>query len=95
MSGGGLGLGMWITLFGFVIMSGTRWIGDNPHTTFTHPTFDTLSPTFYHRYGYVDIVMTTFFPLTLSGRPFFYYICFPDKKGVSSVMGGGTSLRVL
>jgi len=36
--------------------------------------------------------MTTFFPLTLSGGPLFYYIRFPDKKGVSSVMGGETNV---
>jgi hypothetical protein len=38
--------------------------------------------------------MTTFSPLTISGRPFFYYIHFPDKKGRVSVRGGETSLRV-
>jgi len=32
--------------------------------------------------------MTTFSPLTLSGRPLFYYICFPDKKGGLSTRRG-------
>ena len=36
--------------------------------------------------------MTTFSPLTVSGGPFFYYIQFPDKKVVSSVMGGETTV---
>jgi hypothetical protein len=36
--------------------------------------------------------MTTFSPLTVSGEPYFYYIRFPDKKGVSSVMGGETNV---
>jgi hypothetical protein len=36
--------------------------------------------------------MTTFFPLTLSGGPFFYYIRFPDKKGTLSVEGGETTV---
>ena len=36
--------------------------------------------------------MTTFSPLTLSGEGFFYYIRFPDKKGVSSVIGGETNV---
>ena len=39
--------------------------------------------------------MTTFFPLTISGRPLFYYIYSPDKKGRVSVRRGETSLRVL
>jgi hypothetical protein len=73
---------------------GTRCIGDNPLTHIPSPTLYTLSPTFYHRYGYVDSVMTTFFPLTLSGRPLFYYVYSPDKKGRVSVRSAGTSLRV-
>ena len=36
--------------------------------------------------------MTTFSPLTVSGEGFFYYIRFPDKKVVSSVMGGETTV---
>ena len=36
--------------------------------------------------------MTTFFPLTLSGGPFFYYIRFPDNKGTLSVEGGETTV---
>ena len=71
---------------------GTRCIGDNPLTHFCTIPHLLVSPTFYHRYGYGDIVMTTFFPLTLSGRPFFYYIRFPDNKGTLSVEGGETTV---
>jgi hypothetical protein len=71
---------------------GTRWNGDNPLSPYLSPTLHTLSPTFYHRYGYVDSVMTTFFPLTIVWGPYFYYIRFPDKKGVSSIMGGETNV---
>ncbi len=44
---------------------GTRCIGDNPLTGFWFPTLVLIPPTFTHRNGYGDIVMTTFFPLTL------------------------------
>jgi len=71
---------------------GTRCIGDNPLTGFWFPTYVLIPPTFYHHFLYYDIVMTTFFPLTLSGRPFFYYIRFPDKKGTLSVEGGETNV---
>ena len=71
---------------------GTRCIGDNPLTHFCTIPHLLVSPTFYHRNGYGDIVMTTFFPLTLSGEGFFYYIRFPDKKGVVSVEGGETTV---
>lgn len=74
---------------------GTRWNGDNPLTPYLSPTTTTFSPTFYHRFPYGYSVMTTFFPLTISGRPLFYYIYFPDKKGRVSVRRGETSLRVL
>jgi hypothetical protein len=67
---------------------GTRWHGDNPLTPFCGNTFTTHSPTFYHRYGYVDSIKTTLFPLTLSGRPLFYYVYSPDKKGRVSVERG-------
>jgi len=67
---------------------GTRWHGDNPLTPFCGNTFTTHSPTFYHRYGYVDGIKTTLFPLTLSGRPLFYYVYSPDKKGRVSVERG-------
>ncbi len=40
----------------------------------------TFSPTFYHRYWVPDSVNPTFFPLTLSVGPYFYYIHFPAKK---------------
>jgi hypothetical protein len=71
---------------------GTRWNGDNPFDGFWVPTLILIPPTFYHRNGYGDIVMTTFFPLTLSGGPFFYYIRFPDNKGTLSVEGGETTV---
>ena len=71
---------------------GTRWNGDNPLTPFWTNTFTTLSPTFYHHFLYYDSIKTTFFPLTLSGGPFFYYIRFPDKKGTLSVEGGETTV---
>ena len=71
---------------------GTRCIGDNPLTGFWFPTYVLIPPTFYHGFPCSDIVMTTFFPLTLSGGPFFYYIRFPDKKGVSSPLGGETTV---
>jgi hypothetical protein len=37
--------------------------------------------------------MTTLFPLTLSGEGFFYYVCFPDKKGRVSLRRGETTVR--
>ena len=71
---------------------GTRWHGDNPLTHIPSPTQYTLPPTFYHRYGYVDSIKTTLFPLTLSGRPLFYYVYSPDKKGRVSVERGETNV---
>ena len=71
---------------------GTRCIGDNPLTHFWGFPHLLVSPTFYHHFLYYDIVMTTFFPLTLSGGPFFYYIRFPDNKGTLSVEGGETTV---
>lgn len=44
---------------------GTRWNGDNPLTPFWSPTCILFPPTFYHQYGYGNIVMTTLFPLTI------------------------------
>ena len=44
---------------------GTRWNGDNPLTGFWGFPLLYVSPTFTHRNGYGDIVMTTFFPLTI------------------------------
>jgi len=74
---------------------GTRWYGDNPLAPYNTPTYTIYIPTFSHHFLYGYSVMTIFFPLTLSGRPLFYYICFPDKKGMPSGIGVGTSLRVL
>jgi len=45
---------------------GTRCIGDNPLTGFWFPTYVLIPPTFTHGNGYGDIVMTTFFPLTIA-----------------------------
>ena len=69
---------------------GTRWNGDNPLAHIHTPTYTIYSPTFSHRFPCSYSVMTIFFPLTLSGRPLFYYICFPDKKGMPSGLGGET-----
>ena len=71
---------------------GTRQHGDNPLTHFWFPTYVLIPPTFYHHFLYYDIVMTTLFPLTISGRPFFYYIRNPAKKGTLSVEGGETTV---
>ena len=90
---------MWITSGGKIwICQNVRGLvimGIIPCPHICTPTYYTLTPTFYHRFLCNDSVMTTFSPLTISGRPFFYYIHFPDKKGMSSVMGAETSLRVL
>jgi hypothetical protein len=61
---------------------GTRYDGDNPLDPLS-PTFSSiLFPHFTTAYGPHVYVNTTFSPLTLSGGPVFYYICFPDKKGM-------------
>jgi hypothetical protein len=73
---------------------GTRVDGDNPLDTYSPLFVLTQFTTFYHRYGYVNSVMTNLFPLTIAGRPVFYYIYFLAKKGVVSVGRGETSLRV-
>ena len=80
-------------LFGIVIMSGDWHNGDNPLHTYSPLHLTTLSPTFHHHYGYVYSVMTTFFPLTVSWEGFFYYTCFPDKKGGLSSGRGETTVR--
>jgi hypothetical protein len=55
-------------------MSGERYMGDNPFGGICFPHSMPLSPTmssgFMAGYG----VMTTFSPLTVSGRLLFYYI---------------------
>lgn len=71
---------------------GTRCIGDNPLTGFWFPTYVLIPPTFTHGFPCGDIVMTTFFPLTIAGGPFFYYIRNPAKKGTLSVRGGETTV---
>ena len=69
-------------------MSGELKIGDNPLPPLLSFSLSPHSTTFYHRYCARNSVMTTFFPLRLSGRPLFYYIHFPDKKGRLSVERG-------
>jgi hypothetical protein len=67
-------------------------MGDNP--------LDTLSPlftlthitTFYHRFLCHICKKTTFFPLTLSGRPVFYYIYSLAKKVILSIERGETNV---
>jgi hypothetical protein len=79
---------VWITfygeIFGFDKMSGERYMGDNPFGGFwfphSLPHSPTMSSEFMAGYG----VMTTFSPLTISGRPYFYYIYFLAKKGLVS-----------
>jgi hypothetical protein len=71
---------------------GTRVDGDNPLDTYSPLFVLTLNPTFYHRYGYVDSVMTNLFPLTTPTGPVFYYIYFLAKKGVVSVRRGETNV---
>jgi hypothetical protein len=73
---------------------GTRWNGDNPLAPYWDHSFVPFSPTFPHPFLYHDSIMTTLFPLTISGRPFFYYMCFPDKKGGVSTRRGETTLGV-
>ena len=71
---------------------GTLVDGDNPLDTYSLLFTLTLLTTFPHRYGYVDSVMTTFFPLTTPTGPVFYYIYFLAKKGILSVWGGETNV---
>jgi len=87
---------VWITfygeIFGFDKMSGERYMGDNPFGGIWFPHFIPHSPTMSSEFMAGYGVMTTFSPLTVSGRPLFYYICFPDKKGMPSGIGGGTNV---
>jgi hypothetical protein len=87
---------MWITSGGKIwICQNVRGLvsmGIIPYPHIRTPTHYTLTPTFYHRFLCSDSIMTTFSPLTISGRPFFYYIHFPDKKGRVSVRGGETNV---
>jgi hypothetical protein len=63
---------------------GTRYMGDNPFGGFWLPHSMPLSPTMSSEFMAGYSVMTTFSPLTVSGRPFFYYIQILAKKGVVS-----------
>ena len=71
-----------------------RYNGDNPLDTFSPLHRLTHFTTFYHHNPPTVYEKTTFSPLTLSGRPVFYYIYFPDKKGRFRTRRGETSLRV-
>jgi hypothetical protein len=68
----------------FVKMSGEGYGGDNPFGGFWSPHSLPLSPTmssgFMAGYG----VMTTFSPLTIARRPYFYHIQILAKKGLVS-----------
>ena len=63
---------------------GTRCMGDNPFGGFWFPHSLPHSPTMSTEFMAGYSVMTTFSPLTVSGRPFFYYIQILAKKGVVS-----------
>jgi hypothetical protein len=75
-------------------MSGEVSGGDNPLVHIYPLLLLPLTTTFYHEYGYNDMVKTTFSPLMIVWEGFFYYIYIPDKKGIVSVERGETSLRV-
>ena len=63
-------------------------MGDNPLDTFL-PTFPHHSfPHFTTDNGHSDSENPTFFPLTLSGGPVFYYVYFLAKKGIISIVSG-------
>jgi len=68
----------------FVKMSGERYMGDNPFGDIRFPHSLPHSPTMSSEFMAGYSVMTTFSPLTIAGRPFFYYVCFLAKKGLVS-----------
>ncbi len=68
----------------FVKMSGERCGGVNPFGGFWFPHSLPHSPTISTEFLAGYSVMTTFSPLTVSGRPFFYYIQNLAKKGLVS-----------
>jgi len=80
---------VWITFIGkkldFVKMSGELCMGDNLFGGFWVPHSLPLSPTISTEFMAGCSVMTTFSPLTIAGRPYFYYIYFLAKKGLLSV----------
>ena len=69
---------VWITfygeIFGFDKMSGERYMGDNPFGGIWFPHFIPHSPTMSSEFMAGYGVMTTFSPLTIARRPFFYYV---------------------
>ncbi len=79
---------LWITIMtkklDFDKMSGERYMGDNPFGGIWFPHFIPHSPTMSSEFMAGYGVMTTFSPLTVSGRPLFYYVCFLAKKGLVS-----------
>jgi hypothetical protein len=68
----------------FVKMSGERCMGDNPFGGFWFPHSMPHSPTMSSEFMAGYSVKTTFSPLTIAGRPFFYYIQNLAKKGLVS-----------
>lgn len=79
---------LYVEIFGNVRKSVERYPRHNP--------LDPYSPTFPHHclphfttaYGVADSENPTFSPLTIAGRPVFYYVYFPAKKGRLSIMSG-------
>jgi len=69
---------LWITIMtkklDFDKMSGERYMGDNPFGGFWFPHTLPLSPTISTEFMAGYSVMTTFSPLTIAGRPYFYYM---------------------
>jgi hypothetical protein len=68
----------------FVKMSGERYMGDNPFGGFWFSHSLPLSPTMSSEFMAGYSVMTTFSPLTIARRPFFYYIQNLAKKVIVS-----------
>ena len=73
-------------------MSGERCMGDNPFWGDRLPHTLPLSPTISSEFMAGCSVMTTFFPLTIARRPYFYYMCFLAKKGLLSETPRGTNV---
>ena len=73
-------------------MSGEGYGGDNPFGGFWFPHSLPLSPTISSVFMAGYSVMTTFSPLTIAGRPYFYYLCFLAKKGIVSERPRGTNV---
>jgi hypothetical protein len=69
---------LWITIMtkklDFDKMSGERYMGDNPFGGFWFPHSLPHSPTMSSEFTAGYSAMTTFSPLTIARRPFFYYV---------------------